>query len=109
MRYFVVWEYFIDCTVCTRKVSCFILDIHSVEKAIQFIQAEKMFYETALIDTSQLQTKLGKFDENLICPSVAFYRLLLEVFLLPRDTVYVICFTHIYHEKTRNENENLKQ
>ena len=32
------------------------------EKAIQFIQAEKMYYETALIDTSLLQKKVGKLQ-----------------------------------------------
>ena len=35
------------------------LDLNTDGKAIQFIQAEKMIYETALIDTSLLQTKVG--------------------------------------------------
>ena len=37
------------------------LDTQTVEKAVQFIQAEKMFYETSLINISGLQKKIGKY------------------------------------------------
>ena len=46
------------------KDSHIILSYILVEKAIQFIQAEKMFYETALIDTSELEKKLGEGMES---------------------------------------------
>lgn len=36
------------------------------EKAIQFLKAEKIYYETALIDTKEMQTKLGKILSLLI-------------------------------------------
>lgn len=36
------------------------LTIHSDEKAVYFIQAEKMYYETALIDILQFQQEVGK-------------------------------------------------
>ena len=34
----------------------------TVEKAVHFIQAEKMYYETALIDIVNLQKQLSKFE-----------------------------------------------
>lgn len=37
----------------------FVLD----EKAIHFIQAEKIYYESALIDTTDIQMKLGMFTQ----------------------------------------------
>ena len=36
------------------------LDVCSVDKAIQFIQAEKMYYETALIDIAAFHKNLGE-------------------------------------------------
>lgn len=33
------------------------------EKAIQFLKAEKIYYETALIDTQQMQDKIGESRE----------------------------------------------
>lgn len=39
----------------------FVLD----EKAIHFIQAEKIYYESALIDTTDIQMKLGMFTSDL--------------------------------------------
>ena len=35
------------------------------EKAIQFLKAEKIYYETALIDTQQMQDKIGKGSTSL--------------------------------------------
>jgi len=32
------------------------------EKAIQFLKAEKIYYETALIDTQRMQEKIGNFS-----------------------------------------------
>lgn len=32
------------------------------DKAVHFIQAEKVYYESALIDTTDIQHKLGKLN-----------------------------------------------
>ncbi|CAH1791293.1 unnamed protein product [Owenia fusiformis] len=43
---------------CLHKVADIYFEQEEYQKAIQFIQAEKMYYESALIDTSELQQKL---------------------------------------------------
>jgi len=38
------------------------------EKAISFIQAEKMYYETVLIDDAELEKHLGRYcEKTLLC------------------------------------------
>lgn len=43
----------------------YILNLVLDEKAIHFIQAEKIYYESALIDTTDIQMKLGMFTSDL--------------------------------------------
>ena len=45
-----------------------------MDKAIQFLQAERLYYETALVDTTELQQKIG----NL-------FKLLFEQYFVRRD------------------------
>lgn len=46
--------------MCHDKQVCSFTHIKTDEKALQFIQAEKMFYEVALIELTGLQGSTGK-------------------------------------------------
>lgn len=63
----------------------FVLD----EKAIHFIQAEKIYYESALIDTTDIQMKLGMFTE--IWWSFFFFQPLNCSVNLPLVTLHLEC------------------
>jgi len=44
------------------------------EKAISFIQAEKMYYETVLIDDAELEKHLGRYcEKTLLYYPVTFF------------------------------------
>lgn len=47
---------------CLKKIAEIYYSQENYEKAIQFIQAEKLFYETALINRSGLQTKQNNLE-----------------------------------------------
>lgn len=43
-------------------ILCDFLNCIQVEKAIHFIQAEKLYYENALINTEEIKKKLGNLS-----------------------------------------------
>ncbi|XP_033633606.1 titin homolog [Asterias rubens] len=51
-------EAFTDLPLCLHEISNIYFEKNEYEKAVHFIQAEKMYYETALIDIVNLQKEL---------------------------------------------------
>ena len=61
------------------------LDAQTVEKAVQFIQAEKMFYETSLINISGLQKKIGKYKVTTYNNEFADIKVFINLLLTLND------------------------
>ncbi|XP_064623988.1 uncharacterized protein LOC135485639 [Lineus longissimus] len=51
---------------CLHNIADIYYGKEEFDKAVQFIQAEKMYYETALIDTSELQKKLEEKQKEIV-------------------------------------------
>ncbi|GAA6109475.1 nutritionally-regulated adipose and cardiac enriched protein homolog isoform X1 [Tachysurus ichikawai] len=49
---------------CLHQIAELFIDEKNYEKALQFIQAEKMFYEVALIELTALQRSTGTQEES---------------------------------------------